>query len=408
MKLLSVVYNGWGEQWTLGTLADDGQHILFEYSPEALRRGIELSPRHLPLRAEGFGGFPPHQQQLPGLIADSLPDGWGMLLMDKLFRKQGRPPHTISPLDRLAFIGDRGMGALSYVPCDLAQLPSEDLQLLDLAREAHTLAQGKDSTMLRQLALLGGSPHGSRPKVLVQLDPASGDVSTLDTPAWGEPWLVKFPAQDEHKEACAIEHVYAELARACGLDMPETRHVDLGRRLAAFAIRRFDREDGMRIPVHTLAGLLHADFRLPSLDYSIFLRATRLLTRDQRQVEAAFQRCVFNVLFNNRDDHARNFAYRMTRRGDWQLAPGYDLSFNHGPRGQHQMSVMGESILPGRSDLVRLAADGAVAPAHAAKIIDAMAAQAGLFAKLARHAPIRQATVKHIAQAIASNHERLK
>lgn len=408
MKLLTIIYNGWGEQWPLGMLADDGQHILFEYSPEALRRGVELSPRHLPLRAEGFSGFPPHQQQLPGLIADSLPDGWGMLLIDKLFRKQGRPPHAISALERLAFIGERGMGALSYAPPDPTQLPPEDLHLLDLAQASQTLAQGKDSVILRQLALLGGSPHGSRPKVLVQLDPASGKVSTVDTPGWGEPWLVKFPSQDEHKEACAIEHVYAELARACGLDMPDTRHFDLGRHLAAFAIRRFDREQDMRVPVHTLAGLLHADFRLPSVDYSTFLRATRLITRDQRQVEAAFQRCVFNILFNNRDDHARNLAYRLARNGDWQLAPCYDLSFNHGPRGQHQMPIMGESAAPGRSDLLRLAADTAVPERCARGLIAAMTAQAGLFTRLARNAPIRAATVKTIARSIADNHARLK
>jgi hypothetical protein len=193
--------------------AHDGSEILFEYAPEALRRGIELSPRHLPLRAEAYGGFPPHQQRLPGLLADSLPDGWGMLLMDRLFRKQGRPPADISPLDQL-----------------------------------------------------GGSPHGSRPKVLVQFVPATGELSTLDHPGWGRPWLVKFPAQNEHKEVCAIEQVYAELARSCGLDVPETRHFNLGPRLTAFGTRSFDREDGMRVPLHTLAGLLHADFRLPSLD----------------------------------------------------------------------------------------------------------------------------------------------
>lgn len=110
MKRLSVLFNGWGEHWPLGTLADNGQTILFEYSPEAIRRGMELSPRHLPLRTDAYGGFPPHLHGLPGLMADSLPDGWGMLLMDKLFRKQGRPQHSISPLDRLAFVGERGRG----------------------------------------------------------------------------------------------------------------------------------------------------------------------------------------------------------------------------------------------------------------------------------------------------------
>jgi hypothetical protein len=204
MKLLNVVFNGWGERWPIGVLADDGRDILFEYAPEALRRGIEFSPRHLPLRAGGFSGFPSHQQRLPGL-----------------------------------------------------------------------LAQGKDSAILKQMVLLGGSPHGSRPKVLVQYDPANGQLSTLDDTHWGQPWLIKFQAQNEHKEVCAIEYVYAELARRCGLEMPQTRHVDLDRHLAAFGARRFDREDGGRVPVHTLAGLLHVGFRLPSADYSTFLRASR-------------------------------------------------------------------------------------------------------------------------------------
>ncbi|MYM89104.1 type II toxin-antitoxin system HipA family toxin [Rugamonas sp. FT82W] len=408
MKLLNVVFNGWGECWPLGALADNGTDILFEYAPEALRRGVELSPRHLPLRAEGYSGFPRHQLRLPGLVADSLPDGWGMLLMDKLFRKQGRALHSISPLDRLAFVGDRGMGALSYVPPDPLQLSPEDLLLLDLAQAAHTLAQGKDSAILKQLVLLGGVPHGSRPKVLVRLDPASGQVSTLDDPGWGQPWLVKFPAQSEHKEVCAIEHVYAELARNCGLEMPATRHIDLDRRLAAFGVQRFDREDGMRVPVHTLAGLLQVDFHLPSVDYSTFLRATRLMTGDQRQVEAAFRRCVFNVLFNSRDDHAKNFSYRMSRDWHWQLSPCYDLSFNPGPGGEHQMSVMGESRAPGLADLLRLAADTGVPERHARGVIEAMVAQTGLWTDLAHGAPIRTATIKTIGRAIKANRKRLK
>jgi serine/threonine-protein kinase HipA len=406
MKLLNVVFNGWGERWPLGVLADNGKDILFEYAPEALRRRVDLSPRHLPLRSEAFSGFPPHQQRLPGLVADSLPDGWGMLLMDKLFRKQGRT-QGISPLDRLALVGERGMGALSYVPPDPAQLSPEDLHLIDLAKAAHTLAQGKDSAILKQLVLLGGSPHGSRPKVLVQFDAASGQVSTLDDIAWGRPWLIKFPAQSEHKEVCAIEHVYAELAHTCGLGMPASRHFDLDRRLAAFGVQRFDREDGMRVPIHTLASLLHVDFRLPSVDCSTFLRATRLMTSDQRQVEAAFQRCVFNVLFNNRDDHAKNFSYRMTRDWHWQLSPCYDLSFNTGPGGEHQMPVMGESKAPAVGDLLRLAADTAVPERRARDIIEATTAHAGLFTALASNAPIRATTVKAISRAIVANRNRL-
>ena len=400
MKLLTVVYNGWGEHWPLGTLADNGHDILFEYSPEALRRGIELSPRHLPLRVIAFGGAPRHQHCLPGLFADSLPDGWGQLLMDRL---RGRT--SVSPLDRLAFIGEHGMGALSYIPA-AAREPqptqaADPVHLAELANAAQAISRGEGSPLLGQLALLGAAPHGARPKLLLSL-PANGEADAA------EPWLIKFPAHGQHKEVCAIEYVYAELARACGLEVPDTRYLDLDRSQAAFASRRFDRENGLRVPVQTLASLLHANFRLPSVDYSTFLRATRLLTRDQRQVEAAFQRCVFNVLFNNRGDHARSFAYRMNRKGDWQLAPCYGLEFSHGPLGPHQMPVMAACAAPALADLLRLAADTAVPQRRAREIIAAMLAQAGLFAKLARNAPIRTATVKTIARAIAVNCARLK
>ena len=114
MKKVHVRYEGWGENWHLGTLADDGQHLLFEYSAQALTEGLDLSPRHLPLQKQAMGDFPRHFWRLPGLFADSLPDGWGMLLMDKLFRKQGLRPEQCSPLDRLSFIGHRGLGALTY------------------------------------------------------------------------------------------------------------------------------------------------------------------------------------------------------------------------------------------------------------------------------------------------------
>ncbi|MRW92772.1 type II toxin-antitoxin system HipA family toxin [Duganella sp. FT80W] len=399
MKVLSVSYNGWGEHWPLGTLADNGHDILFEYSPEALRRGIELSPRHLPLRVIAFGGAPRHQHSLPGLFADSLPDGWGQLLMDRL-RGQTR----VSPLDRLAFIGEHGMGALSYHPATTREATTPDLaaadHLAELANAAQAIGRGEPHPLLGQLALLGAAPQGSRPKLLLSLPDEDG--------AGSQPWLIKFPAHDEHKEVCAIEQVYAELARACGLEVADTRHIDLGRRHAAIASRRFDREDGLRVPVHTLAGLLHADFRLPSVDYSTFLRATRLITRDQRQVEAAFQRCVFNVLFQHRGDHAHNITYRMNRKGDWQLAPCYGLGYSHGPLGQHQMPVMGECAAPARDHLLRLATDTAVPERRARDLIAAMTAQAGLFAKLARHAPIRAATAKTIARTIAANRERLR
>lgn len=401
MKKLLVHYCGWGEDWLLGELTDDGDELLFSYSAEALKQGLELSPLRLKLQSAPFGAFPLWQHQLPGLIADSLPDGWGLLLMDRLFRQQGlRHPR---PLDRLAFIGDRGMGALRFVPASTADEVIPDWSLLALAEESQRTLAGEATTALRALALTGGSPQGARPKALVQFDTDKGKISTRpDAP--GTPWLVKFPAQGEHKEVCAIEQLYATLARACGLDMPDSCHVDLSSKLAAFGIARFDREQNMRVPVHSFASLLHVDFRLPgAADYTGFLRATRLLTRSETEVTKAYERAVFNVLFHNRDDHPKNFAWRLNQARRWKLAPAFDLTFSDGPMGQHHMDICGEARQPGRQQLLQLATEGGVAQDTAIHIIDRLRNIAADFAQYAQGFPIRKNTVRQIQSLIEAS-----
>jgi serine/threonine-protein kinase HipA len=407
MKQLQVFYEGWGERWPLGWLADNGQALLFEYSAEAQARGLELSPLHLPLRAEAYGDFPRHLFRLPGLIADALPDGWGLLLMDRLFRQMGREVAQISPLDRLAFIGSRAIGALTFEPADEAQLHTSDVALLALARDVRAVVFGQDGDLLRELALMGGSPHGARPKVLVNYAPQRGVMST-GALSDGAPWLVKFPAQTEHKEVCAIEALYAELASRCGLAMPQVQYFDLGEELSAFGIARFDRQGETRIPVHSLAGLLHADFRVPSsVDYVTFLRATRMLTRDEREVEKAFARAVFNILFHNRDDHCKNFAYVLQSDGDWKLAPGFDLTFNEGPAGEHQMDVCGYGKEISKSHLQLLAEKADVSASVVSDVLSRQFSVADEFLAIASDYAIRSETLNKIAQRINENRARL-
>lgn len=403
MKKLQVYYEGWGERWQLGTLADNGRELLFEYSQQALEHGLELSPRHLKLRPEAYGRFPKHLQRLPGLIADALPDGWGLLLMDRLFRQYGRDTASLSPLDRLAFIGSRALGALTFEPAEEEGLPQADVVLGALARDVQAVISGQDGDVLRELALMGGSPHGARPKVLVNYNLDSGQVST-GAQEGSNPWLVKFPALNEHKEACAIEELYAGLARYCGLEVPATRYFDLGRNLAAFGVARFDVEKGLRVPVHTLAGLLHADFRIPStVDYTTFLRATRMLTRDEREVCKAFERAVFNILFNNKDDHCKNFSFLLDEQRNWRLAPCYDLSFNEGPGGEHQMDVCGHGKAIMCEHLATLARQGGVDKAWASEVLERMLEVAGRFAVLAKDAAIRKTTVQRLGTRIETN-----
>ncbi|MGB6451358.1 MAG: type II toxin-antitoxin system HipA family toxin [Steroidobacteraceae bacterium] len=407
MRKIRVHYRGWGESWPLGTLADDGTDLLFEYSAQALEQGLELSPLHLKLRPQAYGGFPVELSRLPGLIADCLPDGWGLLLMDRLFRRNGLDPRSLSPLDRLAFLGDRAMGALAFEPARSPELARAELQILDLARDVRTVIAGDDGAVLRELVLLGGPPHGARPKVLVHFDPDRRLINTCPMPHH-RPLLVKFPAREEHKEVCAVEEVYSRIARACGLTVPDTWHFDLGPRLAAFGTARFDVERGLRVAVHTLAGALHADFRLPSaVDYTMLLRATRLFTRDEREVQQAYERAVFNVLFNNRDDHPKNISFRLGHDRLWRLAPCYDLTFNRGPGGEHQMDVCGEGRNITREHLLQLAKQGGLRSDSAASALDRFLEHAGLFQRLAKERKIRASTVKSIAAVIEGNRARL-
>lgn len=424
MNRLTVLYHGWGEHWPLGTLAHAGGETVFEYSPEALRHGLELSPYRLALRQQAYTGERALYAGLPGLIADALPDGWGLMLMDRAFRKAGRDPATVTPLDRLAFIGERAIGALSFEPATGPSLDAQDVSLLELAQKIERLTAGASATVLNQLVLIGGSPHGARPKALVNYERSSGRMSaggagggtpggtgvgrapTADAP--GEPWLIKFPARGEHAEVCAIEELYARLARACGLDMPASAWFPLSRNLAAFGVKRFDLENGMRVPVHTLAGALHTDYRVPSVDAIDFLRLTRLMTRDMREVHKAFERCLFNLIFNNRDDHAKNFSYRLNRARHWQLSPAYDLTFNTGPGGHHQLAYAGETLAPSRAGLLQIAAKGGVDQSAALESIKHMLAVARRLAHHAEALPIRKAALHTIIKAVEANCLRLK
>lgn len=406
MKKIEVICGAWGESWVLGTLADDGTHLLFEYSLEALSRGIEFSPRSLKLRPAAYGDFPNHQHRLPGLIADVLPDGWGMLLMDRLVAQTSMNREQISPLDRLGMMGDRTMGAFSFRPPVGDPAQPKEMSLLMLANEVHQEIHTQDSAGLKELIMIGGSPHGARPKALVQYDLASGQVSTLDA-SLGTPWLIKFQAQNEHKEVCAIEDVYATMARACQLDMPKTHYFDLGASLASFGIERFDRANGQRVPIHTLAGLLNIDFRVPSVGYETLLRATAFITRSERELEKAFERCVFNVIFNNRDDHAKNFSFRMNEQMHWELAPCYDLTYNEGPSGEHQMDILGEGRLPSKRHLLELATRNGLKARWATQVIERISEVAGTFSEVAKNHAIRKQTLKIIAQAIEDSRLRM-
>lgn len=387
LSRVQVFYEVWNERWHWGTLAstsDPRAPILFEYSSEALEQELELSPLHLPLSPTTYTSFPKFQERLPGIVADALPDGWGRLLIDRLFRKRGLNPVQIGALERLSYISDTAIGALTFQP-EIA-LNSEgllDIPLDQLARESQAILEGEASELLAQLVEIGGSPQGARPKAFIYRCSDSEKTSTIPFKG-AEPWLIKFPARSEQPEVCAIEYLYAACAYQCGIEVPEVAYFDLGSDLAAFGSKHFDRWGNTRIPMHSLAGYIESDFRLPSCDYDTYLRATGHITGGNLpEVQKAFVRTVFNVIFNNRDDHTKNLAYRLNEQRQWQLAPAYDLTFDEGPNGYHQMSVMGEAWLIPQRALLKLAEVAALSEDQAKQIIDQHCHVASQFSRLA-------------------------
>lgn len=389
----------------VGTLAEASRRVYFEYSPDFLARRVELSPLTLRARPGLIEHIDVAFGPLPGVFDDSLPDGWGLLLMDRHFRREGVDPRALSPLDRLAYIGGRAMGALSYhPPIDEREASPTALDLKALGEHAREVFEGHIIDVLPQLERAGGSPGGARPKVIVGLkgdQVVSGDG---ELPAGFEPWIVKFTTKQDGPDASRVEQAYMELARHAGIDVPSTRAITVGRGRTFFAIRRFDRVLSaaglIRVHMHTLANLLHANFRVPSLDYVDLLKVTATITRNQQDVLRAFRVMVFNVVMHNRDDHGKNFSFLMDATGEWSLAPAYDLTYSIGPGGEHSTAINGEVKSPTRDHLLAVAAKAGITPAEAAAALDAVNDAASCWRLVASSHGVSKGRISKISKAI--------
>ena len=214
-------------------------------------------------------------------------------------------------------------------------------------------------------------------------------------------WMVKFRGRDDLSDAGAIEMAYSLMARAAGIEMPPTQLFETGVGESCFGVERFDRRDGRRHHVHTFGNLIHADFRVPSCDYRQLLEVTRILTKDHRDVLECFRRMVFNVLAHNRDDHVKNFAFRMTEAGDWRLAPAYDLVFSHGPGGEHSMTVGGEGRRPDRRHLMSLAEPIGMTADEAQSILEQVAGAIERWPSFAGDAGVGSGSSEQITRALS-------
>jgi serine/threonine-protein kinase HipA len=396
VKTLEVHFQG----RQVGQLLEHEGRVYFEYLGEWLKTGLNLSPFRLPFKSGLFEHRDRQFGPLPGLFSDSLPDGWGLLLMDRHFRRLGRDPATLGCLDRLAWLGVRTMGALTYhPPAQAGPDGGGPFDLEALARQSQELISGRSIEVLPQLLRAGGSPGGARPKVLVGFK-AQGEelLSGADElPPGFEHWLVKFPSGEEDADAGPVEYAYSLMAKAAGLEMPRTRLFGTPGGGRYFGVKRFDRIGARRLHFHSFGNLIQSDFRIPSCDYLDLLRVTSVLTRDHGEVLKAMRCMAFNVAAHNRDDHVKNFAYLMDDgTGEWGLSPTFDVSFNPGPGGEHSMTVAGEGKAPGSGDILKAAGARDISRAEAMVIMDEVRAAVARWPEFAGEAGVAKARSREI------------
>ena len=359
---------------SVGRLAIKNGHIYFEYESTFIESGLNISPFKLPLQP-GVSTFNRHLfEGIAGVFNDSLPDGWGRLLLDRSLRLQDILPEHLSPLDRLANVGNSAIGALIYEPNYREKTTDIELELdLDVI-SAHTrdVLNGDSKDVLQELLVLNGSSAGARPKAMIGVNAARKSITHGNSalPKNYQHWLVKFSNAIDGSDAGAIEYVYAIMAQNAGVQISDTHLFPAENGAGYFATKRFDRDGKNRFHAHTACGLLHSDFRTPSLDYEDLLTLTFILTKDIREVKKMFRLAVFNVLSHNRDDHSKNFTFLMDSTAQWTVSPAYDLTFSSGPNGEQSMMVMGEGQNPTVSHLKKLGKTAKLDDSFIVEVID--------------------------------------
>ncbi len=365
----SVKVKIWGRDVGVVTIA--GNRVpSFEYFPEFVSSGCDLSPLHMPLQAGRVYSFPQHITNtgypstfhgLPGMLADALPEKFGNRLLAAMLAKQGRTLDEMSVLERLSYLGSRGMGALEFEPAldtgHDAVLALDVQELLEVARDVLSEQQSRKlsnkEASLEKLIAVGTSAGGAKAKAVIAINDQGDIVSgQAAAPPGYRHWLLKFDDVDNEelatsKELGRMEYAYHLMAVEAGIEMTECRLLEKGG-LAHFMTRRFDRlDDGEKLHIQSFCALAHADRNPPGLQTyeGLFLTARRLACSYEEH-QQLYRRMVFNILARNQDDHTKNFAFAMGKNGEWFLAPAFDLCFSYKPGNpfieQHQISCNGK------------------------------------------------------------------
>lgn len=403
IKELKVGLNFGEEIQPVGRLAIRDGIIYFEYDNAFLETNLEISPIKLPLQ-RGLIELPRTPfEGLAGVFNDSLPDGWGRLLFDRMLRAEDILPNDVTPLDRLAYVGLNGMGALVYEADESPEINDDKIDLDFLASQTEQVLEGESGEVINELLALNGSSAGARPKALIGVDSERKNIShgAGDLKDDFEHWIVKFPNTQDGNDSGAIEYVYSIMAENAGLEMPATHLFPSQKGGGYFAVKRFDRDKNKRFHMHTVSGLIHSNFRFPSHDYEDLLAITNVITKDIREVEKMFRLAVFNVMAHNRDDHAKNFSFLMDGFGEWKLSPAYDLTFSNGPGGEQSAMVMGEGRNIKRRHLEKLGLEAKLSKEFIEEVIQQTNLALGNWKNLAKEYDVNKENIQMIEKRIS-------
>jgi len=410
----------WGRSIGATSLEDDARITAFQYLPEFAASGIQLSPLVMPLseRVYQFPALPAVSfHGLPGLLADSLPDRFGHALIDAWLATQGRPPESFNAIERLCYIGVRGMGALEYAPATgpplrrsakvsvdaLVALASEVLTHRDSLQVS--FAPGERHEGLEEILRVGTSAGGARAKAVIAWNAQTNEVRSgqVKAPPGFSYWLLKFDGVSANRDKeledpkgyTSIEYAYSFMARAAGIDMTECRLLEEGGR-RHFMTRRFDREgDGGKLHMQSLAALAHFDFNAAGAHgYEQAFDVIRRLALPMRSLEQQFRRMLFNVVARNQDDHVKNIAFLMDRSGHWSLSPAFDVTYAFNPRGawtaRHQMSINGKTDDFTREDFRACARVAGLKSGRDTEILDEVRGAVAEWPRYAREAGVSE------------------
>lgn len=421
----------WGTTIGAVTWVAERRLGVFQYNPDFLQSGIEVSPLAMPLREAPYE-FPGLAwttfKGLPGLLADALPDKFGNAIIDEWLASEGRFRDDFHPVERLCYIGTRGMGALEFQPSHRAtRTASQDVDIERLvALSSRVLTEREnlggvfrgndnDRKVIENILRVGTSAGGARAKAILAWNPGTGAFRSGQVEAGSgfEYWLMKFDGVSNNKDReladpkgfGKIEYAYYLMARSAGIEMAPCRlHHEGGR--SHFMTKRFDRTPtGAKIHMQSLGALAHYDYnQAGSYSYEQALQAMKRLSLPRTELEQQVLRTYFNIIARNQDDHVKNIAYLMNRRGDWSLSPAFDVSYAWTEDGawtnQHQMSVNRKRDEFEPEDLIAFAGKAGIKPAKANDLISQVSQAVRNWQTFAREAGVDQV----VATAVASKH----